>query len=132
MPQLGALKTIGGLRSVTITWAPPPLISIGVAVIQYNVYYMPGPASDFDQKRAQRETVEGEEMHFTLDGLEPVAEYSMAVTYLVAMKNKPPSYWELESPASRVATANSVPDAQSKLGRDVAVKHLTFSVCIFS
>lgn len=115
MPQPGALKTTGGLRSITITWVPPPLTTIGVAVIQYNLYYMPGPASDFDQKRAQREMVQGEETHLTLDGLKPAAEYSMAVTYLVAMKSKPPSFWELESPASRVATAHSVPDAQSKL-----------------
>ena len=53
-------------------------------------------------------------LHTTLEGLDPVANYSVVVTYMVVKAGKPPSFWEKESAASPVATDHSAPDAQSK------------------
>ena len=109
-------KISGGLRSVTIRWAPPPLTTSGVALYQYHIYYMAGPASAFNKKLAQRLVVKPlEGTHTTVPNLEPVVEYSVAVTYVVVMKDREPNYWEQESAPSPVAIARSAPDAQSKL-----------------
>lgn len=116
LPQLAVPKISGGLRSVTITWTPPPLTTSGVAVYQYNLYYMPGPASAFSQRRAQRLPVKPlKGTQATLPNLEPVVEYSVAVTYVVVKRGREPTYWEQESAPSPVAIARSAPDAQSKL-----------------
>lgn len=115
LPQLAAPKIRGGLRSITITWAPPSPPVAGVAVQQYNVYYMAGPGSAFDQMRAQRLTVVPDKrLQTTLKGLDPVANYSVVVTYMAVKAGKLPSFWEKESTASLVATNHSAPDAQSK------------------
>lgn len=114
LPKLAAPKASGGLRSVTITWVPPSLTTAGVAVYQYNLYHMRGPASAFDQGRAQRLTVKPEATRFVLSGLEPTDEYSVALSYVVVKQGKPPSNWDPESPVSPATTVLSAPDAQSK------------------